>query len=362
MFLLLALLGCRQPVEPTGIPADAIAAWVRPGTEDAGAWGAAVHAALLAADRVPNESNVCQVLAVIEQESGYEPDPRVPGLAAIAQEEIESRAQEKLGFLGDDAVGLLLDVKAEGAELTFRERLARVRTERDLDEVFRDLVAHHRERAPAIGAALDWVAPRLVERSNPVSTAGSMQVKVGWAQDHPISRGLERTAVRESMYTLEGGVLYGTLRLFDHEADYDAPIYRFADFNAGQYASRNAAFQAQVAALTGREVATDGDLLAWSARGRPRWNPNGQTAGALLAFGLPEADVKRDLKKEKSRAFERTQTWHAVREAYREAHGEPAYAQVPAVTLDSPKLSGQWTTATFANRVERRYNGCMKRN
>lgn len=361
MFLLI-LFACTREASPVPLSPEAVEAWVRPGTQDAEAWGRAVHAGLLAADRRPTEDSVCQVLAVIEQESGYEADPAVPGLGRIAMEELESRASEVLGFLGDDAVGLLLDETAEGAEQSFRARLSAARTERDLDRVFRDLVAHHRQKAPAVGQALDLVAPKLFERLNPVSTAGSMQVKVGWAQEHPVSRGADRESVRDRLYTLEGGVLYGTLRLFDHEAGYEAPIHRFADFNAGQFASRNAAFQEQVGVLTGLEVAPDGDLMAWTDRGRPRWSPDGQTASALLAFGLPEADLKHDLKREKTRGFERTRTWEAVRAAYRDAHGEPAYARVPSVTLDSPKLNGQWTTASFANRVQRRYEDCLKRN
>ncbi|MCA9569701.1 MAG: DUF1615 family protein [Myxococcales bacterium] len=360
MLALIALFGCTRTPGPSVSPDD-VARWVRPGTKDAAGWGRAVHDGLVAA-RVPVErSSACQVLAVIEQESGYAPDPAVPGLGAMALGELESRASDKLGFLGDDAVDALLDARAEGADATFRQRLEAVRTERQLDLVFRDLAAHQRARVPALGDAVDLVMPRLEERLNPVSTAGSMQVKVAFAQEHPVSRGMSREAVRDRMYTLEGGVLYGTLRLFDHPAPYEAPIFRFADFNAGQYASRNAAFQAQLADLTGREVATDGDLVGWSAGGKPRFDRDGQTASALLALGLDEGDVRRDLKQEKTAAFERTATWAAVKDRWRQAHGEPPYGRVPEVVLDSPKLSGRWTTRSFAERVDKRYRACMER-
>ena len=41
---------------------------------------------------------------------------------------------------------------------------------------------------------------------------------------------------------------------------------------------------------------------------------------------------------------------------------EAPYARVPDVELDSPKLSGNWTTRTFAERVQRRYKDCLQRN
>ena len=363
--LLLACVGGPEPVPELSV--EELTRLVRKDAEDREGWATDVRDALRRAERPVDADHACQVLAIIEQESGYDPDPAVPGLAGIVEEELTAEVEDKLGFLGDTALSMLLDVAPEGREQTFREQMGAVRTERDVDLLFRDLQAHHAQKAPRLASGVERIAPRMLERLNPVSTAGSMQVQVAYAQAHPVSEGLGREAVRDLLYTRHGGVLYGTLRLFDHDADYDSPVYRFADFNAGQYASRNAAFQTQLGELTGTELAPDGDLLIWNERGRPA-NADGETVNALLdwraaqAPDFTEARLRLELRTEKQRAFESTKTWRLVRASWAEEHGrEPAYARVPDVALDSPKLSGQWTTRFFAEKVQGRYESCLVR-
>jgi len=365
---LVVVLGCTgtPPLDP-GLTPTQLTSFVRSDATDRAGWAADVHAALLSAGKIPDADHACQVLATIEQESGYEADPEVPGLSAIVLTELEAEVNDTLGFLGPSALALLIDVAPEGESQTFRDKLGEVSTERDLDLVFRQLVDFHEAKAPAVGKALRLVAPRLEERLNPISTAGSMQVNVGYAQKHPASRDLTREEVRDDLYTRAGGVRYGTLRLFEHEASYDDPIYRFADYNAGLYASRNAAFQDVLTDVTDASLAPDGDLLVYNKRGKPT-GADSQTLLALMAWrdavapDLGDAAVRRQAKKEKSRRFEQTALWSGVRATYTQKHGtEPPYARVPDVALDSPKLRGDWTTATFAERVKRRYRDCLKR-
>ncbi len=159
---------------------------------------------------------------------------------------------------------------------------------------------------------------------------------------------------------------WGTPRPFAHNADYDDPISRFADYNAGLFASRNAAFQTQLAEMTALDLTPDGDLMRWTTGGKPR---DGRTLDAQMAWralsaaDLPERRVRRDARLEKMAGFEQTATWHGVRNSYREATStEPAAARIPDIAFDSPKITRDWTTRGFAESVQRRYRACLARS
>jgi hypothetical protein len=221
---------------------------------------------------------------------------------------------------------------------------------------------------PGLRQATTFFVPSKLEELNPVKTAGSMQVSVQWSQELGRTEGLSRETVRDLLYTRAGGLKYGTARLFADDARYDQPIYRFADYNAGVYSSRNAAFQQMVGKITGLKVTPDGDLLAWTDGGRPKSTQDGQTLTAVLAWratyapDLDERTVRRDLESEKTEVFEDTDTYNRVRTTWRaKFHSEPTYAIVPTVQLESPKLSTPHTTAWFAQSVQKRYDACLAR-
>ncbi len=76
--------------------------------------------------------------------------------------------------------------------------------------------------------------------------------------------------LRTDLYSQYGGLYYGIHRLMMYPADYDKPLYRFADYNSGMYSSRNAAFQSMLNDLTEAELDLDGDLLLYGKDGSPK--------------------------------------------------------------------------------------------
>lgn len=354
---------------PPSLGVAQVAALIPPKVKDREGWARDVLAALEAESLPPEPPAVCAVLAVIEQESGFQADPAVPGLAKLVRQRLDAEAG-RLGVVGRTVLAEVLSAKAPGQSRTFDARLRAVRTERDLDRLFRDMLAHYEREYPKTYAAMDLASALFgeegLEARNPVTTAGSMQVSVRYAMEKA-GEDADPVEVRESLYTRAGGVRYGTARLLGFEAAYEAPLFRFADYNAGFYASRNAALQAQVSRLTGIPLATDGDLQRYDKEGEPR-DEDSQSLKALLAFRqrhapeLSERRVRRDVRKEKEADFESTDTYAAVKRAYARETGEaPVYARLPDVTLKSPKLRGERTTAWFARSVDAHYQQCQAR-
>jgi hypothetical protein len=371
-----ALAACaRKPPEPSVPPpprvsAEQVARLLPREVKDREDWARDILAALEVEEIAPSPPAVCSVIAVIEQESGFKPDPAVPGLAGLVRARLEAHA-DKLGPLGRKALASVLEGRAPGEKRTFDERLRTVRTERDLDRLFRDILAYYEEEYPKTYAVADLASGLFgsgrLEDLNPITTAGSMQVSVRYALEKE-GEDADPAAVREALYTRAGGVRYGTARLLAYEAAYPAPLFRFADYNAGPYASRNAALQAQVSRLTGLALVPDGDLQRYDKQGEPL-DEDSQSLRALLAFRqryvpeeLSERQVRRDVRQEKALDFESTDTYRAVKRVYARETGEtPSYAQLPQVTLKSPKLKGERTTAWFARSVDARFQKCQAR-
>jgi hypothetical protein len=373
--LLIAALvwGCGRAHPPATGPATQqlgppeIAALIPERVKEPAAWAQAVSDALRANNLEADPASVCAVLAIIGQESTFQEDPVVPGLARLVEARLE-RHRAKLGPLGRPVFARLLGGHAPADPRSFEERLHKVRTERDLDRVFRDLLSFYESSHPAAFEAAT-LAGKLFDLEsltelNPVTTAGPMQVSVRFAETWAREHGGDTAAVREALYTRAGGVLYGTARLFGHRAGYPKMIFRFADYNAGVYASRNAAVQAQLSRLLGVPLARDGDLQRYQKDGRPS-DEDSQTLKALLLFRtrhapqLSEDQLREDVGLEKTFAFEATATYRALAGAFTARLGHADYAALPDVTLDSPKLSRKLSTAWFAESVDRRYQTCL---
>jgi hypothetical protein len=362
-------VAAEHPTSPA-LTASDIAVLLPARAKERLAWAEAIANALAANDLPVDVPSSCSVIAVIDQESGFEADPAVPGLAAVAKARID-HFKAKLGPLGDPLVARLLSGRAPRDARSFQHRLDTVRTERDVDVLFRDLLAFYEVNHPILFRTAAW-AGQLSDRDladlNPVTTAGSMQVSVRFAEEWARSHeGPSQVAgVRDALYTRAGGVYYGTARLLGHPDRYDRPLFRFADYNAGLYSSRNAAVQAQLARLTGQPLALDGDLLSYAKDGTPN-EATSASERAFLAFvqrhapTLSPADVRRDLLTEKTLSFEDTQTYRTLIAAARRSGKPPDYAILPQVAITSPKFAGTRSTAWFAKSVERRYQACAER-
>ncbi len=380
VLLLAGVAACHEapppPLPPARPPAPLGPSQVRAafpeGVSDPAGWAKDLLAAFSDSGLVPDATRVCGVVAVLQQESGFQADPPVPNLGALVRARLDEEAK-RLGPLGPAAMERLLADRAPGERRTFGERIRRLRTERELDLLFREMLEAERREHPAMVATanlLDTVfRGRRLEDLNPVTTAGSMQVSVRWAVELARSRGWpdDEEAVRDALYTRPGGLRYGVPRLWGYPLTDPDVLYRFADYNAGQYASRNAAVQRALAQLTGIRLAADGDLLVYGPDGRPS-GEDSETLAAFRAFRqrfvptFPEARLRGDLERGKEQAFEETPSYLALARVYREQVGSPLpAAAVPELELKSPKLRRGYSTAAYARNVLRHHRACLQR-
>jgi len=322
------------------------------GVADRAGWATDLYAAFAALDLAPSYENLCAAVAIIGQESGFQVDPVIPNLAAIAHAEIE-RQRERAGvpkLVLDAALAL-----PSSTGKSYAERLETVRTELQLSEIYEDFIG----RVP-LGRTF------LAER-NPVHTAGPMQVNVAFAAAYAADRPYPYPVtgpLRHEVFTRRGGVYFGVAHLLDYRAPYERMIYRFADFNAGRYASRNAAFQNAVTQLTGVPLVRDGDLLRYD-NGQPAKDP-GSTELAVRTLArrldLTEAQIRRDLALGAGERLESAPLYVRVFEMADRAAGRPLpRAMVPTIELTSPKITRKLTTEWFATRVDERYRRCLAR-
>jgi hypothetical protein len=321
-----------------------------PNTSDRAGWAVDVYAAFSALEIEPSAPNLCAVIAVTDQESNFRADPEVPGLAKIARDEIDRRAARL--HVPQLAVRAALRLPSPDGR-SYGERIDAVRTERELSVLFEEFL----ESVP--------MGERLFAGLNPVRTGGAMQVSIAFAEEHAERHGYPYPVdgtIRDEVFTRRGGMYFGIAHLLDYEADYDRHLYRFADFNAGRWASRNAAFQAAVAAASGIPLALDGDLV----RGGGAAAAPGRTELAVRALGgeidAGDAEIRRALEQGDGPELEDTRVYRRVFElADALERRQLPRARVPEIQLVGPKLSRGRTTKWFAERVDARYQRCLAR-
>ncbi|WP_408641455.1 DUF1615 domain-containing protein [Shimwellia pseudoproteus] len=350
---LLVLAGCstkttapvthsdQKPLDVASVVKQKMPASVK----DRNGWASDIATAFASQKLAPSEENICSVLAVAAQESTYQDDPQVPGLGKIAWQEIDRRAGNM--HIPAFLVHTALLIKSPNGQ-SYSERLDKVTSEKQLSAIFDDFI----NMVP--------MGQTLFGNLNPVHTGGPMQVSIAFAEQH--TRGypwkMEGT-VRQEVFSRRGGIWFGTYHLLNYPVNYTQPLYRFADFNAGWYASRNAAFQSAVAKASGVKLALDGDVVRYDT------DEPGKTELAVRKLAgkldMSNSEIHRALKQGDSLAFEKTALYQGV---YRLAEAKAGKSlpreMLPGITLESPKITRNLTTAWFAKRVDERRAACMK--
>ncbi len=318
--------------------------------QDRPGWATDIQAAFAALEIAPTPENLCSVLAVTEQESTFSANPAVPGLGKIARTEIENRAARyKVPAF---AVRAALQMKSPNGE-TWDSRIGAVRTEKELSDIFEEMIS----RVP--------LGKRMLARANPVHTGGPMQVSVAFAEAHAKERPYPYAvdgSIRHEIFTRRGGMYFGIAHLLGYPASYDKPLFRFADFNAGRHASRNAAFQNAVAVVTGKPLDLDGDLVRYRKADDGSKISATETAVLTMAdtLGMTPGEIHRALAKAHLSSFERSELYTRVFAIADQRNGKPLpRATLPRIRLHSPKITRKLTTEWFATRVNQRYNRCM---
>jgi len=357
LVLLSLLAGCagpgsrfaRQAPHPVDVRA-VIDSALPTAVSDRAGWTADIAGAFTKLGLPPTRENACAVVAVIEQESGFQVDPVVPGLGRMALRTIGERASR--AGVPSPLVQAALDLRSSNGR-TYRERIKAAQTEKQLSDVYEDFIG----RVP--------LGHRLFESWNPIRTRGPMQVNVAFAEQFeaikPYPYHDSRRSLREELFTRRASVYFGTAHLLDYQASYDRYLYRFADYNAGQYASRNAAFQRAASIAAGKPLTPDGALLARNSDAKGA----GGTERVLMAIAsrlrLSEAEIHQALEEGRSESFEHTVLYSRVfMLADRKIGRRLPRAILPRIRLEGPKIVRPLTTGWYARRVNDRFQRCLR--
>jgi hypothetical protein len=318
------------------------------GVSDRAGWITDIHTGFTLLGIEPTHEHICAVVAVTEQESGLRVDPLVPGLGSIAWCEIDSRA-ERAGVPRMVVHGVLQLKSSTGR--SYSDRIDSARTEKELSDIFEEFTG-----SIPLGQALfsSW---------NPIRTRGPMQVNIAFAEKFAAARPYPypvKVSIADEVFTRRGSTYFGIAHLLAYSAPYDRYLYRFADYNAGQYSSRDAAFQKAVSTASGVPLLPDGALLPHDSD--PSALGSTELAVRTLAGRLyiTESAIHSALEQAKTEDFERTTLYRRVFALAQEMTGRPPPAAIlPRINLHGPKISRRLTTSWYAHRVDERFNRCL---
>jgi hypothetical protein len=339
-----------SPSPSAGPPRILIERALPNGVADRQGWAADIDDAFARLGIEPTREHICAVVAVTEQESGFRIDPVIPHLDVIAWREIDSRAEH--AGVPKVVVHEVLQLKSSTGQ-TYAQRIDTARTEKELSDIFEDFTG-----SLPLGRSLfaSW---------NPIRTRGPMQVNVAFAdrfvQTKPYPYPV-KVSVDDEIFTRRGSVYFGIAHLLAYSAPYDRYLYRFADYNAGQYSSRNAAFQNAVGIVSGTKLVADGALVPHADdTGAP-----GETELAVRSLAgrlnMSEAAIHAALEQGRTEGLESTTLYTRVfsMAEHTAGHRLPR-ATLPSIQLQGPKIERKLTTEWYAHRVDDRFERCVSR-
>jgi Protein of unknown function (DUF1615) len=361
--LLIANHAHAQSAELSIIETTKLIQKARSSVNDPKGWATDLIGVLHAQNQPTSRENICAAIAIIDQESNFVANPEVSGLGALAEKTLQEKLN-RVPILGRVALQFLNSTP--DLKNSYLHRIRSARTERDLDLTYRAMVDDASQKSSLSFVVQSGLFNQMIEERNSINTIGSMQVSIKFAiETKKAKRWLPMSladvyAVRDELYSRKGGLYFGVLQLLGYESGYSKKIYRFADYNAGRYASRNAAFQSTIAKLTGTTLSSDGDLLLYdkAQKSLPKPSQSEQTLRTLFKknhITIDDKHLRHDLEFEKSLSFTSTQTYVAIKQLAPEA----PFAEIPNIQLNSPKIKRQMTTRNFAESVEKRYLKCM---
>jgi hypothetical protein len=276
-------------------------------------------------------------------------DPVVPDLGVIAWREIDRRAAH--AGIPAGIVHEVLKLDSPTGQ-SYGDRIEHARTEKELSDIFEDFTG-----SLPLGR-------RLFASWNPIRTRGPMQVNVAFADQFAATHTYPypvNVSIDEELFSRRGSLYFGTAHLLAYSAPYDRYLYRFADFNAGQYSSRNAAFQQALKIVSAKPLGADGALLPHDGG-----NNAGDTELAVRSLSarlhLDDGAIHAALEEGRSARFEQSAVYREVfRLAEQRVHHPLPRAAIPQIELEGPKIERRLTTEWYARRVDGRYQACLAR-
>lgn len=352
----LLLASCTSPLPRSesarpraeGAP-PSIAALMPAGVADRTGWTNDIRESFAKLRLAPTRENVCAVIAVIEQESDFRVDPVIPDLGRRAWREIDERAAS--ADVPRVLVHSALELKSSDGH-TYAERISAARTEKQLSDTYEDFIG----QVP--------LGRRLFSGWNPIRTRGPMQVNVTFAERfervEPYPFATSRS-IPDELFTRRASLYFGIAHLLDYQAPYDRYLFRFADYNAGQYASRNAAFQRAAAIAARKPLTPDGALLAIDPGSKDAGSTERVLDGLAARLHLGPEEIHAALEQGASREFGETALYRRVFAlAERRTGRRLPRAVVPQIRLRGPKIERPLTTDWYAHRVNGRFERCLR--